>query len=118
MTDWEQLLVEVRGVPDASPSVVGGGASAESRRYTGCNGRLKRGSGVQSCTAEGHSLVAEEQPLQSLRGQASVVVDVEDVVFDVGNVNEGKKKMNHPQARVEGRSALIVATPYNYFSYF
>ena len=66
-------MVGVHGALDASPYVVDGGMSVEvgGEQYTECNATLKRGSGAQSNIAEGHLLVAEEQPLWSTKRWSS-----------------------------------------------
>ena len=62
-TCCEQSMAGVHGGSDVGSFAVDGGAMAEvgGERYTGCSGRLKRGSGGQSNTGEGHLLVVEEQ---------------------------------------------------------
>jgi len=65
-------------------------AGVGSRRYAGCSGRLKRGSGAQSNMTLGHSFVGEDQTWRVRQSQASVVVV--GVVDAVGDVNERKKK--------------------------
>jgi len=65
--------------------VVGVEVEVGSTRYTGCSGRLKRGSGAQSNIALGHLLVGEDQTWRVSQSQASVVVvGVVDVVHAVG----------------------------------
>lgn len=107
-------MVGVHGVHDVWPwtadneAKVEVGVEIESKRYTGCSGKLKRGSGGRNNTGEGHLLVVEEQTWRisvKVKRRSSLVLRMS--CSSSGTVNEGRRKVEPRPRSACGRRRLF-----------
>ena len=97
-------------------TMVEAGVGVESKRCTGCNGRLKRGSEGRNNTGEGRLLVVGGQPLcVTVKAKSrSSPVSWMSCASSSGTLMRGEENLNHASKRVWDNGAYHPASYYKY----